>query len=248
MLPHDPMMTLRACFLNAVFLFLLAGAGWSQTATSSKDPAQWALIYSKNLEENRKLMTNYSWQYRVAVMDAEELLYVDHLEATRDSEGNLQTTRLRHDLKIKEKHGILSKAGQEKRFAEIEEKIEFLKEVMQAYVYMSRGEVVDFFDAAKVTEAIGYTNALRVDAENVLREGDYVTLYGDRATARPLYITFSVPFNDKLGVDGSIDFRSLRNSDLFYGAEITANFVELKRPRKAKIISIEVASFDFQKK
>ena len=120
--------------------------------------------------------------------------------------------------------------------------------MIHPYVYMSRREVVDFLDNAEVNEAVGYDNALRVDGENVLRKGDYVTLFGDRGTARPLYLTFSAPVNEKLGVDGSIQFRSLRNSNIFYEAEINANFVELKKPGKAKIISIEVESFDFQKK
>ena len=120
--------------------------------------------------------------------------------------------------------------------------------MIHPYVYMSRREVVDFLDNTEVNEAVGYDNALRVDGENVLRKGDYVTLFGDRGTARPLYLTFSAPVNEKLGVDGSIQFRSLRNSNIFYEAEINANFVELKKPGKAKIISIEVESFDFQKK
>lgn len=233
---------------TAVFFFSMISEGNSQTATSSKDPAQWALIYSDNLEKNGKSLINYTWQYKVSVMEGAELLYIDTLEATRGADGSLQTLRTEQDLKIRERHGILSRGGQEKRLAEVQEKIEFIKKVLGSYVYMTRGQVVDFFDKATVTEAVGYTNALKVDGESVLMKGDYITLFGDRATARPLFLTFSVPFNDKLGVDGSIEFRKLRNADVFYGAEITANFVELKRPGKAKIISIEVESFDFQKK
>ncbi|MDF1851553.1 MAG: hypothetical protein P1U85_12015 [Verrucomicrobiales bacterium] len=241
-----------AKLIQSLLVTLLLGVSvsesFSQSATSSKDPAQWALIYSKNLEKNREQLTKYTWQFKVQVMEGSELLYIDLLEATRDANGKLITKRLEQDMKIKERHGLLSRAGQEKRLAEIEEKIEFIKGVLQSYIYMSRGEVVDFFDNAEVTEAVGYNNALKVDGEDVLKEGDYITLFGDKGTARPLFLTFSVPFNDKLGVDGSIEFRNLRNSNLFYGAQITANFVELKRPGKAKIISLEVESFDYQKK
>lgn len=234
--------------LVAVAVMIFPFEAKAQTATSSKDPAQWALIYSQNLEKNRDRLTQYTWQFRVQVMEGSELLYVDLLEATRDKEGGLITKTLEHDMKIKERQGLLGRAGQEKRLADIQEKIDFLKGVLLNYVYMSRGEVVDFFDKAEVTEAVGYKNALKVDAEDVLMQGDYITLFGDRGTARPLFLTFSVPFNEKLGVDGSIEFRSLRNTSLFYAAEITANFVELKRPGKAKIISLEAQSFDYQKK
>ncbi|MDF1858964.1 MAG: hypothetical protein P1U87_02050 [Verrucomicrobiales bacterium] len=220
----------------------------AQKVTSSKDPAQWALIYKDQMEKNRKALSNYTWYYEVTVMEGEELLYVDLLEATRNESGELQTTTLNQDLKIKKRHGLLSKAGQEKRLADIQEKINFLREVIQSYVYMSRGSVVDFFDKASVSEAVGYNNALRVDGENVLRQGDFITLFGDKATAHPHFLTFSVPYSETIGVDASVDFRHIRNSSVFYGAEITANFVEMKSAKKAQIISIEVKSFDFEKK
>lgn len=220
----------------------------AQSVTSSKDPADWALIYADVLEKNRKALSGYTWQYRVKVMEGADLLYVDVLEATRTSEGVLLTERVEHDLRIRQRHGPLSRPGQEKRLAEIQEKIEFLKDVFRTYVYMSRGEIVDFFDKAKVTDAVGYDNALRVDGENVLKTGDSITLFGDRGTAHPLYLAFSVPYDDKVYVDGSIEFRHLRGGRIFSGAELMANFVEKKGLGKAKVISIEVESFDFQKK
>lgn len=220
----------------------------AQSVTSSKDPADWALIYTREMEKNRKALSGYTWLYEVTVMEGETLLYVDLLEATRTESGELKTKKIEQDLKIKKRHGLLSKAGQEKRLAEIEEKIGFLREVIQSYVYMSRGSVVDFFDKADVTEAVGYNNSLRVDGESVLRKGDYITLFGDKATAHPHHLTFSVPYSDSIGVDASVDFRHIRNSSVFYGAEITANFVERKRPGKAQTISIEVESYDFEKK
>tara|TARA_R110002096_G_scaffold88884_7_gene202822 strand:- start:1781 stop:2515 length:735 start_codon:yes stop_codon:yes gene_type:complete len=233
--------------IAAVGLALPTSSFSQARATSSKDPGKWALLYSEVLDSNRKALGVYSWQYRVEVMEDNELLYVDLLEAGYDRLGNLQTTRVGQELKIKERHGPLSRAGQEGRLREIEEKIEFLKEVIRSYVYMSRGEVVDFFDKAETTEAVGYNNALRVDGENVLNEGDSITLFGDLGTAQPIFLTFSVPFDDKVRVDCSIQFRHLRGNGAFYGAEVTANFVELKKIGKSKALSIEVESFDFIK-
>jgi hypothetical protein len=104
-------MTKSVSILLTVFLLLIStGKSWSQTALSGKDPAQRALIYSENLEKNRDQLSKCSWQYRVAVMEGGELLYVDILEATHDSKGQLKTEQMQHDLKIKERSGILSKA------------------------------------------------------------------------------------------------------------------------------------------
>ncbi|MDA8632164.1 hypothetical protein OAK50_02645 [Verrucomicrobiales bacterium] len=104
-------MTKSVSILLTVFLLLIStGKSWPQTAISSKDPAQWALIYSENLDKNRDRLSKYSWQYGVAVMEGSELLYVDILEVTHDSKGQLKTEQMQHDLKIKERSGILSKA------------------------------------------------------------------------------------------------------------------------------------------
>ncbi len=216
-------------------------------ATKSKDPAQWALTYSGVLEKNRKILSGYSWQYRVEVMEESTLLYVDLLEARYDAGGNLQTTRVNQDLKIKQRHGILRAKGQDNRLREVEQKIEFLKKVIRSYVYMSRGKVVDFFDRATKNDAVGYNNALRIDGEDVLHPGDSVTLFGDKSTAQPIFLTFSVPFDDNIRVDCAIKFRRLRNSGAFYGSVVTANFVKLKKIGKAKALSIEVESFDYVK-
>ena len=104
-------MTKSVSILLTVFLLLIStGKSWSRNAISSKDPAQRALIYSENLDKNRDQLSKYSWQYRVAVMEGSEFLYVDILEATHDSKGRLKTEQMQHDLKIKERSGILSKA------------------------------------------------------------------------------------------------------------------------------------------
>ena len=243
--------TMRSLFVTLLaFAFFLGFSGKSeaQTAISSKDPGQWALLYADVLAKNKKALGNYSWQYRVEVSQDNEMLFVNLMEAHLDSAGELQTTRINQDLKIKERHGPLSKAGQEGRLKNIEEKINFLKATIRRYVYLERGEVVDFFDKAEKTEAVGYSNATRLDGEDIINKGDTITLFGDRATAQPIFLTFSVPFDNLLRVDCAIQFRHLRGSGVFYAAEVTANFVELKRLGGPKALSVEVESFDYVKK
>ncbi|NRB73461.1 MAG: hypothetical protein HRU46_03810 [Verrucomicrobiales bacterium] len=242
------MRRLSTALIAFTFFLGLAGKAEAQRAISSDDPGQWALLYAKNLEKNKAALSNYTWQYSFEVMQDSEVLYVDLLEAQIDSGGNLQLNRLEHDLKIKQRHGPLSKAGQEGRLKNIQEKIDFLTATIRRYVYLEKGELVDFFDKAEKTEAVGYSNAIRLDGEDIINTGDSITLFGDRATAHPIFMTFSVPFDHMFEVDCAIQFRHLRGSGLFYAAEVTANFVELKRLGGPKALSIEVESFDFQKK
>ena len=213
--------------------------------TTSKDPGQWALIYSGKINKNRELLKDYSWQYRVEVQENSDLLYVDHLSARYGTNGLVETFRIEQELQMKQRHGLLLKAGQEIKLREVEKKIETLKKYIGDYVYMTPGQIVDFFQKAKKSEAVGYDNALRLDAENVLNKGDSVTLYGDKSSAFPIFLAFSVPLDAKTGIRCEVHFRHLRQLGAFYGSKVTGEFVDLSPVKSPKTITIDVESFDY---
>lgn len=235
------------CLLT--LLILICGssreAGAQAPITTSKDPGQWALIYSDVLTKNRERLKDYSWQYRVEVRENNELLYVDHLDAHYGNDGHVVTQRVAQDLKIKARQGLLLKAGQEARLKETEAKIEFMKKAIGDYVYMTRGQVVDFFTKARKTEAVGYDNALRADAESVLVKGDSVTLIGDKSTAFPIYLAFSTPVDAKTSVRCEVYFRHLRQVGAFYGPRVTGEFTQTGGVSGGKTLRIDVESFDY---
>jgi hypothetical protein len=244
-----PSLLSRSTLLSLAIVALIAPAAHEAAAqapiTTSKDPGQWALIYSDVLNKNRQLLKDYSWQYRVEVQENNALLYVDNLAANYGSDGRVETFRLSQDLQMKQRQGLLLKAGQEAKLREVEAKIEVLKEHIGDYVYMTRGQVVDFFGKAKKSEAVGYDNALRLDGENVLTKGDSVTLYGDKSTAFPIYLAFTVPLDAKTAIRCEVHFRHLRQMGAFYGSKVTGEFVELARGSSAKSLTIDVESFDY---
>lgn len=239
---HFPLPIL--CLL-ATFLLPFREAGAQAPITTSKDPGQWALIYADTLAKNRKLLSEYSWIYRVEVSENSKPLYIDHLSARYGSDGRVVTERIDQQLQMKERQGPLFKAGQEARLKETEKKIEILKKHIGDYVYMTRGQVVDFFGKARKTEAVGYDNALRLDAENVVNQGDSVTLFGDKSTAFPLYLAFTVPLDAKTSIRCEVFFRHLRQVKAFYGSRVTGEFVETGKPAGAKALRIDVESYDY---
>ena len=237
--------TLLTLAVVASFIPAIREATAQAPITKSKDPGQWALIYSDTLDKNRKLLSDYTWQYRVEVEENGQILYVDLLSARYGEDGRVETFRIDQELQVKQRHGLLFKAGQDARLRETEGKIETLKKYIGDYVYMTRGQVVDFFEKAKKSEAVGYENALRLDAENVLNKGDSVTLYGDKSTAFPLFLAFSVPLDAKTGIRCEVNFRHLRQMGAFYGSKVSGEFVELGRVTGAKTLTIGVESFDY---
>ncbi len=214
-------------------------------AIASKDPGQWALLYADTLARNRKLLSEYSWIYRVEVSENSKPLYIDHLSARYGSDGRVLTERIDQHLQIRERQGLLLKAGQEARLKETEKKIEILKQYIGDYVYMTRGQVVDFFGKARRTEAVGYDNATRLDAENVINQGDSVTLFGDKSTAFPIYLAFTVPLDGKTSIRCEVFFRHLRQVNAFYGSRVTGEFVESGIGAGPKALRIEVESYDY---
>ena len=127
----------------------------------------------------------------------------------------------------------------------METRIETLKKYMGDYVYMTRGQIVDFFEKARKSEAVGYDNALRLDAENVLTTGDSVTLYGDKSTGFPIYIAFSVPVDLDNQIRCEVHFRHLRQLGAFYGSKVSGEFADLSPVAATKTLRIEVESFDY---
>jgi hypothetical protein len=213
--------------------------------TKSKDPGQWALIYADTLAKNRKLLSEYSWIYRVEVSENSKPLYIDQLSARYGSDGRVATERIDQQLQMKHRQGPLLKAGQEARLKETEKKIEVLKKYIGDYVYMTRGQVVDFFGKARKTEAVGYDNALRLDAENVVNQGDSVTLFGDKSTAFPIYLAFTVPLDAKTSIRCEVYFRHLRQVNAFYGSRVTGEFTETGKAAGGKSLRIDVESYDY---
>jgi hypothetical protein len=245
-LPRNPSPLVTACLLALVAALLLPREATAQAPiTKSKDPGQWALIYADTLAKNRKLLSEYSWIYRVEVSENSKPLYIDHLSARYGSDGRVVTERIEKQLQMKERQGPLLKAGQEARLKETEKKIEVLKKHIGDYVYMTRGQVVDFFGKARKTEAVGYDNALRLDAESVVNPGDSVTLFGDKSTAFPIYLAFTVPLDAKTSIRCEVFFRHLRQVNAFYGSRVTGEFVETGKGSGAKALRIDVESYDY---
>lgn len=232
--------------LSVLAAILVPVEGHTQApVTKSKDPGQWALIYADTLAKNRKLLSEYSWIYRVEVSENRKPLYIDQLSARYGSDGRVVTERIDQQLQMKHRQGPLLKAGQEARLKETEKKIEVLKKYIGDYVYMTRGQVVDFFGKARKTEAVGYDNALRLDAESVVNPGDSVTLFGDKSTAFPIYLAFTVPLDAKTSIRCEVFFRHLRQVKAFYGSRVTGEFTETGKGSSGKALRIEVESYDY---
>lgn len=223
--------------LLALAMTLTGGVQLSQAA----DPGELALKYADNLQANRKKLANYSWQQRLEVTKNGKQQSLVLLSARFDSAGNLQTTEINKDLKIRTRHGLIGGALQESTQDNIAAKVKNMKAWAMAYVYMSRGTVVDFFDGATVADVQGWDNAVVVRKANVLSPGDSVSLIADKDSLMPHRLSFVVPTDDKKGVACTISFRYLRDNGAFVAGSASGVWAG------GNDITVHVENFDFIK-
>ncbi|MFK5923014.1 MAG: hypothetical protein QM496_12615 [Verrucomicrobiota bacterium] len=232
----------------AVFLTcVVTPEGLSQTKQvkqAAVDPALMALNYASIIENNRKNLTGFSWQLRIEVSKGGEMQFIDLIQGRFDASGKLQTTQINQDLKIRKRHGLISGNRQDKKLIELDTKVKLIREWILAYIYMSRGDVVNFFDRATKSPAVGYQNVIQISGKNVLRQGDAVTLLADQATGMPVSLSFRTPLSGTDTVFANIYFRQLRGNAAFYPDQVDAR---VKTAKEEDDLNIKVESFDFMK-
>ena len=208
------------------------------------DRGEIALRYAGLLAKNRQSLMNYSWQLRIEVAKGGELQYIDLKQARYTADGRLQLSKIAQDLQVRQRHGALRARRQDKKLAEISGAVDGLRETLLGYVYMTRGNAVDFFDRAKVMPAAAYDGIVRVDGRDVLRPGDSVTLYVDSATGSPLQQVVRTPMGGGAVFAATVNFRHLRSNAAFYADQIDA---QLLTEDPDDSLNIKVESFDFMK-
>ena len=149
-----------------------------------------ALMYSGVLAKNNQMLREYSWQSRLEVyeMDEDEYkpLYVSLMVTRLDAKGIPQSTELGKELTTRKRNGLIRGSIQEKKLASVKETSQQLKQRILSYVYMPRGDVVNFFDRAVKSDSTIYQNAVMLKGSNVRREGDSVALTVDKTTGSPV--------------------------------------------------------------
>lgn len=227
----------------AVALAFTAAPALSQE-TAPPDPGEMALQYSKVLAKNLGVLTNYTWQMRVEVSQAGEPIYVDLVQGRHTADGQLQTTPINDDQLIKQRHGVLRGNLQDSRLTKIRQHVANLRQWTLAYIYMSPGNVVDFFNGANKTDSRVYADAVDIAGTDVLRPGDRVLLSVDKATLSPISLTFSSPSGEGESVSARVQFRYLRDNSAFVPGVAQA---QIQAEKKKDNIDVRVETFDFLK-
>jgi hypothetical protein len=182
-------------------LLLIVTAGYAQI-----DKEQLALAISNADDANTKQLMQYIWKRKSDVSIGGEHKLTTITEFSFDEQGKLQAKMIDAESSVKQKPGLRGKVQQNAA----EDKMDYVGKSLElalAYTFMTKGQLLDFFEKATVTEKDGIIEAT---GENVYVQGDKLSIWVDKKTN--LYTRKK--FSSLLGkdpVDGEINYEKFSN-------------------------------------
>jgi len=172
--------------LLSVAFVALSLSGFSQI-----DKDQLALEVSKVDAENTEKLKEYIWKLHADVFGEGGNKTTLISEFKYDDTGELNINLINGETNIQKKPGIRGKMQQ----SEIEGKVDNVAKAMQyalGYTYMTKGQLLDFFDKAEVIERNG---VLTAKGKDIYVTGDELIINIDAATKLFLSKSFSTKMN-----------------------------------------------------
>jgi hypothetical protein len=192
------------------------------------DKDQLALTISKVDDDNLKKLKAYIWKRKSDVFIEGQLKLTTITEFSFDEKGELQAKMIDAETSVKKKPGLRGKIQENAA----EDKVDYVGKSLDLaldYTFMTKGQLLDFFNKATITERDGVIEAT---AENVNIQGDKLTLWVDKKTNLYIKKTFS-SLLEKDQVSGEINYEKF-SSGVNHGSTTVLNMPAQKMKIDAK--------------
>lgn len=170
------------------------------------DREKLSLDISKAEEANQLKLKEYIWKRRSDVFIESQLKLTTITEFSYTPDGKLETNMVDAETNVEKKPGFRGKA----QANAAEEKIEYIEKALKIaldYTFMTKGELLDFFSKATVTEKDGLIEAV---ADDVHVKGDRLLVRVDPNTHLFTYKEFtSLLGQDK--IEGKLNYEKFSN-------------------------------------
>lgn len=190
--------------IPAVLLLIFTSVSYAQI-----DKDQFALNVSKAEDQNLENLKEYIWKRSSKVMIDNQLKLTTLTEFSFDETGKLVPKVVDATTTVKQKPGLRGAA--QKNAAE--DKVDYIEKALElslAYAFMTKGELMDFFDKATITEKDGFIEAV---ASNVNVPDDKLFVKIDPKTNLFVYKEFS-SFLGKDPLDGKLSYDKFSNGTM----------------------------------
>lgn len=192
------------------------------------DSEQLALDVSDANAANTEKLAAFIWKRHAAATVEGEVKATVINEISFGEDGKLKVTQVGGESNVKQKRGVRGKV-QKSAMKSNAEYIEEALKISIAYSYMSKGQLLDFFEKAVI---IPDDYSYKVSSKDVLMAGDQLTLFIDKET---LLFT-NKKFWSKTGEDalsGEINYDTF-SSGISHGTTTIINL-----PAKKMVINAE---------
>ena len=196
-----------------LFIFLIP----AMLCSAQIDKDQLALAINKADEANTEQLKAFIWKRKADVYVENVLKLTTITEFSFNQAGELEAKVIDSESSEKKKGGIRGMVQENAA----EDKMDYVGKALDlslAYTYMTKGQLIDFFGKAAVTEKDGIIEAT---AENVYVEGDKLTVRVEAATN----LFLSKKFSSLLGkdpVDGEVKYEKF-SSGVNHGSTTLLN-------------------------
>ena len=169
------------------FFFSMMALAISAFALAQVDTDQLALDVSKAEAANKDQLTAFIWKRHTSVSVNGAVTSTLVNELSFDETGKLQVTQINAESNVKDKRGVRGKLQENA----MEDNMDYVSEALSlavSYTYMSKGQLLDFFGKAEVTD-LG--SSYQIVGADVLVKGDKLTVVVEKSTNLFLSKTFT---------------------------------------------------------
>lgn len=191
---------------NLLLILFAIGIGITSFAQAEIDSDQLSLDISKADAANTEQLKAFIWKKSSTVTVDGEVKATSLSEFNFDANGELQMQNIDAKTTVKQKRGLRGKA----QASTAQNNLDYVEEALKtmiAYTYMSKGQLLDFFSKAKITEAGGIITA---SAGEIFAKGDSLTIVVESATNLFLHKEFS-GFMGEDPISGVIEYAKFKS-------------------------------------
>ncbi len=156
------------------------------------DSDQFALDVSKAEAANVESLKAMIWKRHSSATVEGEVKATAIYEISFDENDEIQATQITQESNVKQKPGLRGRAQQ----SAMDDNTDYVGQALDqamAYTYMSKGQLLDFFGKAVITEA---GDAYQIVGDNILVKGDKLTVVVEKATNLFMSKTFTTTLGE----------------------------------------------------
>ena len=176
----------------------------------AEESAELGLRHATARQASVEQLKQFTWQTDTMLLQGGEAKVHVTVANRLNEKGEMVQTVETAETNVRKKRGLRGRS-QAQKADEVGQLVNQIVVTMASYIFMSKGQEVDFFDKATITDGTGAdAGKLVVQGANVSVPGDLVTKWIDPETLYTTKITFEAVINE-VAVLGEVLFRPIEN-------------------------------------